>query len=93
MIPNLVKLTLKKLLAESQTPGGTNAFVLQDLKKNRFFEYKSHKVAQRLRDIQGEATALKIKGNAIRVWRIPAFEYAPVEVSTPEFGDKRKTPW
>ena len=76
---------------------GYTYFRLKDfeahLKKNRFFEYKSHKVAQRLRDIQGEATALKIKGNAIRVWRIPAFEYAPVEVSTPEFGDKRKTPW
>ena len=32
------KLTLKKLLAESQTPGGTNAFVLQNLKKNKFYK-------------------------------------------------------
>ena len=32
------KLTLKKLLSDSQTPGGTNAFVLQQLKKNRFYK-------------------------------------------------------
>ena len=32
------KLTLRKLLSESQTPGGTNAFVLQQLKKNKFYK-------------------------------------------------------
>ena len=36
MIKN--KLTLRKLLSESQTPGGTNAFVLQQLKKNKFYK-------------------------------------------------------
>jgi hypothetical protein len=76
---------------------GFTYFRLKDfenhLKKNRFFEYKSHKVAQRLRDIQGESTVLKIKGSTLRVWKIPAFEFSAVEVDTPEFGDKRKTPW
>jgi len=32
------KLSLKKLLSDSQTPGGTNAFVLQQLKKNKFYK-------------------------------------------------------
>jgi len=30
------------------------------LRKQKFFEYKSHKIAQRLRDIQGESVVLKI---------------------------------
>mgnify|MGYP003113544425 FL=1 len=76
---------------------GFTYFRLKDfeshLKKNRFFEYKSHKVAQRLRDIQGESTVLRIKGSAVRVWKIPALEFTPIEVSTPEFGDKQKAPW
>ena len=32
------KLTLKKLVSDSQTPGGTNAFVLARLKKTKFFQ-------------------------------------------------------
>ena len=76
---------------------GITYFRLKDfeshLKKNRFFEYKSHKVAQRLRDIQGESTVMKIKGSTIRVWKIPAFEFTHVEVATPEFGNKQKAPW
>ena len=76
---------------------GVTYFRLKDfeshLKKNRFFEYKSHKVAQRLRDIQGESTVMKIKGSTIRVWKIPAFEFTHVEVATPEFGSKQKAPW
>ncbi len=31
------KLTLKKLVSNSQTPGGTNAFVLKNLKNNKFY--------------------------------------------------------
>ena len=56
---------------------GKTYFRLKDfdafLKKNRFFEYKSHKIAQRLRDINGIATSLKIRGKATRVWVIPSF--------------------
>lgn len=43
------------------------------LHKHRFFEYKSHKIAQRLRDINGESTSMKISGKAVRVWSIPAY--------------------
>lgn len=56
------------------------------LRKNKFFEYKSHKIAQRLRDISGESVVLKIKGRAVRVWKIPAFDVADVDLSPPKFG-------
>ena len=61
------------------------------LRKNKFFEYKSHKIAQRLRDINGQSTAMKIKGRTVRVWRIPAFDVADIELTTPDF--KRETPF
>jgi len=69
---------------------GITYFRLKDLegflRKNKFFEYKSHKIAQRLRDINGESIVLKIKGRAVRVWKIPAFESADVLLDTPEFN-------
>jgi len=43
------------------------------LRKNRFFEFKSHKIAQRLRDINGESVSIKINGKAVRCWSIPAY--------------------
>ena len=63
------------------------------LKKNKFFEYKSHKIAQRLRDINGESVVLKIKGRAVRVWSIPAFENADVDLSPPDFGKEQEIPF
>ena len=35
---NKEKLSLKQLVVESQTPGGTNAFVLKELKKKKFYK-------------------------------------------------------
>ena len=32
------KLSLKQLVVESQTPGGTNAYVLKKLKKKKFYK-------------------------------------------------------
>tara|TARA_R110000796_G_scaffold84919_3_gene184655 strand:- start:7753 stop:9288 length:1536 start_codon:yes stop_codon:yes gene_type:complete len=70
----------------------TTFFRLKDfenfLKKNKFFEYKSHKIAQRLRDINGDSTVLKIKGRAVRVWQVPSFENADLDIATPEFKQK-----
>ena len=63
------------------------------LKKNRFFEYKSHRIAQRLRDINGDATSLKIKGKAIRVWCIPAFDGTTVAVNVPDMGQEEEAPF
>lgn len=69
---------------------GVTMFRLKDfeafLKRNKFFEYKSHKIAQRLRDKGGESRLLKIKGRPVRVWQIPSFETAEVEFNTPSFG-------
>lgn len=69
---------------------GKTYFRLKDfeahLRKNKFFEYKSHKVAQRLRDINGDSTVLKIKGRSVRVWCIPAFEKGDIDITVPEFG-------
>lgn len=58
------------------------------LKKNKWFEYKSHRIAQRLRDIHGESTVLKIKGRSVRVWVIPAFEAMNIEIDPPQFETK-----
>jgi len=57
------------------------------LRKNKFFEFKSHKIAQRLRDINGKSTVLKIKGRAVRVWEIPAFESADIDLK-PRFNQE-----
>ena len=35
---NKNKISLKQLVLESQTPGGTNAFVLKQLKKKKFYK-------------------------------------------------------
>ena len=55
------------------------------LKKNKFFEFKSHKIAQRLREINGESIVLKIKNRSVRVWSIPSFDVADVDISAPDF--------
>ena len=63
------------------------------LKKNKFFELKSHKIAQRLRDINGESMLLKIKGRPVRVWKIPAYDSGDVELATPIFAAKGEAPF
>ena len=56
------------------------------LKRNRFFDFKTHKIAQRLRDINGEPTTLRIKERTVRVWKIPALEASGTDVRTPDFA-------
>lgn len=58
------------------------------LKRNRFFEFKTHMISQRLRDIGGESTILRIKNRSVRVWSIPAFEAPVSNLNTPDFGAK-----
>ena len=76
---------------------GLTYFRLKDfegyLRKNKFFEYKSHKIAQRLRDKNGESKLIKIKGKATRVWTIPAFEAAVTEIKQPQMGDQHGAPF
>ena len=72
---------------------GLTYFRLKDfeahLKKNKFFEFKSHKIAQRLRDINGAAVSVKIKGKAVRVWKVPSFVSNP-EIHAPPISTKAK---
>jgi len=76
---------------------GRTYFRLKDfeahLRKNKFFEYKSHKIAQRLRDRNGESTVVKIKGKAVRVWVIPSFDNVAVVMDTPDFGANNEAPF
>ena len=58
------------------------------LKKNKWFEYKSHRIAQRLRDINGESTVVRIKSRPVRGWVIPAFESMDIEIDPPKFETK-----
>ena len=44
--------------------------------KANFKNYKTHQIAQRLRDINGEATQINIKGKTVRVWVIPSFNHS-----------------
>lgn len=55
------------------------------LRKNKFFEYKSHKIAQRLRDINGESVTLRIKGRVVRVWAVPFFDTDALELKSTKF--------
>ena len=63
------------------------------LTKANFSAYRPHQIAQRLRDMNGEAVQLSIKGRTVRVWSIPS--YAPVEtnVDTPNFGNDSDVPF
>jgi hypothetical protein len=76
---------------------GITYFRLKDLenflKKNKFFEYKSHRIAQRLRDINGSSVVLKIKGRAVRVWQIHSFNTSDIDIDPPKFGNQHEAPF
>ena len=71
------------LLRRPWTNDTTNRtyFRLKDLeaflKRQKFTDYRSNKIAQRLRDIDGMSEQLSINGRPVRCWSIPAFE--PIE--------------
>ena len=56
---------------------GRTYFRLKDfeafLKRSKFFEYRSNKIAQRLREIDGKSEQFRIKGRTVRCWSVPAF--------------------
>ena len=62
--------------------------LLDYLKKNKFFEFRRNKIGKHLRDIQGENTVMKIKGKAVRVWKIPSFDSSDVQINIPSFKPK-----
>ena len=63
------------------------------LKKNKFFEYKSHKIAQRLRDINGSSLVMKINNRSVRVWAIPSYRNTDYEFNTPDLGKRGEEPF
>ena len=72
-------------------------FRLRDLEgflsRHKFFEYKRHKVAQRLREIGGEAVKLRIQEGSINVYRIPAFVKPTMRVKSPVGGKQNDLPF
>ena len=52
------------------------------LKRNKFFEYRSNRIAQRLRDIEGKPEALRIHSRTIRCWSLPSEEPPEEEFKT-----------
>ena len=67
--------------------------LMNHLKKNKFYEYKLHQVAQRLKDIGGEACQLKVKGKSLRVWGIPAQFEEDLKVEPKSFKEDEKKPF
>ena len=63
------------------------------LRKNKFFEYKSHKVAQRLRDLGGHSTSIKIKNKSVRVWVVPSFDNVELKIDLPDLGQHKESPF
>jgi len=77
---------------------GTTLFRLVDLEmhltKMGFKSYRTHQIAQRLRDINGNAKQIHIKDKTVRVWEIPSFSSAvTVEIDVPEFGAQDDVPF
>ena len=89
------EILLKRPWTDEET--NTTLFRLKDfeayLKRNKFFEYKLHKIAQRLRDMGGQSRALRIKGRLVKVWEVPAFDEADVDIKTPSFGSGEGAPF
>jgi hypothetical protein len=55
-----------------------DAFLL----RNNFKALSAPKIAQRLRDINGDPVSLFLKGRAVRCWRIPSFAKQDAPFST-----------
>jgi hypothetical protein len=75
---------------------GRTYFRLKDLeaflKRNKFFDYRANKIAQRLREIDGQSEQFRIKGRAVRCWSIPAFARMEEEFES-RFDDEEDIPF
>jgi hypothetical protein len=61
------------------------------LKRNNFGILSAPKMAQRLRDLGGEPSAIHLKGRTTRVWRLPVFEKQDGPFTSPI--DKNSVPF
>ena len=57
------------------------------LKRNSFTGLSAPKISQRLRDMGGESTVLKLKGRATRVWQMPVFDTQDAPFDAPKTYD------
>ena len=76
---------------------GETYFRLKDLEqhllKANFKHFKTHQIAQRLRDLNGHASLLSIQSKKVRLWRIPAFHHDKTSFSTPRFTNEEEIPF
>ena len=72
-------------------------FRLKDLEghllKANFKHFKTHQIAQRLRDINGEATQLRIQSKVVRLWKIPAHKVTKTQIRDPRFTADEEVPF
>ena len=89
------QILLKRPWTDSER--GETYFRLKDLEshllKANFKHFKTHQLAQRLRDLNGHAAILKIQGKSTRLWRIPAFERNEAAVEAPKFTSDQEIPF
>ena len=67
--------------------------LMNHLKKNKFYEYKRHQVAQRIKDVSGRPVFLKIKGKSVRVWCIPTSFEEDIKIQAKKFDEPEKSPF
>ena len=89
------QILLKRPWTDSER--GETYFRLKDLEshlvKANFKHFKTHQIAQRLRDLNGAASKLTIQGKQVRLWRIPAFERNEAAVEAPKFTSEGEIPF
>jgi hypothetical protein len=72
-------------------------FRIKDLEsylvKVNFKHFKTHQIAQRLRDLNGAASRLTIQAKQVRLWRIPAFDKNNAAVDAPKFTSDEDIPF
>ena len=79
------------LLGKPWTSAGSHYFrifdFMQFLERNRFKEFKVHKVCSMLKEIGGEHEFFRIKGKGLNAWRVPEFSGQDTKFNTPDFDE------
>ena len=58
----------------------------------QFYDYLEE-FCRFLQQAQDKEEILKIKGRAVRVWQIPAYESGDIDITTPDFAPKQESPF
>ena len=57
------------------------------LERQKFYDFKVHKICSMLKEYGGETLFFKLKGKGINVWKIPAFDFQDDGFIVPEIKD------